>query len=434
MVTLQALARRAQSTLHGRAASDFIVTSTGNLAIAALSALGGILAARLLGPEGRGELAAAVVWASILGTAAQTGLPQALTYFAARRSDSLGSIYRAMLFIYMLQSIAVLLFGWVAVGLILSRTQPGALLPVRVYLFSIPLAIPITYMSTIAQGVREFRVFRALRVSASVAYVLSFGIAYVLGVRDAQRLVYLLLATQLITLVGGFLFFHRHVQPQGPFEWPWVGRLLRYGLKTYLGSLSWIANARIDQFIMSAFVSLSSLGNYAVAVSYAGVVYPLLSAVAMTLFPHVASSAWNNAGRKIAIALGVSLLISCSGAVVLGLLSRLAIPALFGAQYGAAVTAAVILLAGTIFLGGNYVLSDGLRGLGHPLTTSIAELAGLAATLVGLYLLLPTAGINGAAWASVLSYGITFVILLFGLSRALHGADMIQNPQSEIRN
>lgn len=412
-------ANRARDLLQRKTARDFFVTAGSNATIALLSVIGGIIAARLLGPGGRGELAAAVVWAGVFGTAAQLGLPQALTYFSARYAESLGAIVRATLFLYVVQSIGFVLIGWLTVGLFLQRTQPTAVASVRLYLLSIPLSIPITYMSTVAQGLKRFNVFGALRIGSSLGYVLSLVLAAVLGFRNAGQVVGVLLVVQLVTLIVASAWFGAQFVSAGHFEWFWVKRLLGYGLKSYGGSLSWIANARIDQFVMSAFVSLESLGYYAVAVSYAGVLFPMLGAFAMVLFPSVASGRRETAGRKIKLALRLNFVAASVGALILGGLSRFAIPLLFDAAFEPAVAPAIILLAGTVLLSCNYVLSDGLRGLGHPLIPTIGEVAGLVMTLVALYLLLPRWGILGAAGASVLSYGATSIVLLVGIVRVL---------------
>jgi Na+-driven multidrug efflux pump len=53
----------------------------------------------------------------------------------------------------------------------------------------------------------------------------------------------------------------------------------------------------------------------------------------------------------------------------------------------------------------------------------LGELAGVVATLVGLWFLLPRWGILGAAWASVLSYGVTSTVVAFSMLRVLHRQD-----------
>ena len=376
---------------------------------------GGILAARLLGPAGRGELAAAVVWTAILGVVVSLGLPQALTYYTAREPAAVGSIFFAALSLLAVQSLVGIIGGWAVVTVTLTASQPAAVESVRLYLLTIPATTLITYLSTIGQGLRRFRLFNSLRVAASATYVAGLVIASIADWRDARQIIPVLVICQWLVALAGIVVFIRRVRPRGRFEWWRARQLLWYGLKSYWGSLSWMANARLDQFIMSAFVSLSDLGEYAVAVSYATVLFPLSGAFAMVLFPRVAASGHVQAIDKIKRTLRLNLLLSVGGAVALGLAGPALLPWLFGTDYRPAVYPALILLVGTVVLGMNYVLSDGLRGLGAPLMTSVAEIGGFVVTLSGLWMLLPRLGIYGAALVSVLSYGIVSAILVIGL-------------------
>src|SRR5437762_3877248 len=90
---------------------DLAGTAGANISIAVLSSVAGILAARLLGPEGRGELAAAIVWAGIIGVLASMGLPQALTYFTAQQPAAIGQIFVTTLAIWACQSALSLVVG-----------------------------------------------------------------------------------------------------------------------------------------------------------------------------------------------------------------------------------------------------------------------------------------------------------------------------------
>lgn len=70
-----------------------------------------------------------------------------------------------------------------------------------------------------------------------------------------------------------------------------------------------------------------------------------------------------------------------------------------------------------MLLGSNYILSDGIRGLGHPLIPSAAEVIGVIVTVAGLIILLPRYGLTGAASASIISYAATLFVLLAGIRK-----------------
>src|SRR6185503_3716835 len=62
----------------------FVSTAAGSGALAVAGLWSGMLAARLLGVEGRGELAAAQAWPLFLANLGGSGLPETVAYFVAR--------------------------------------------------------------------------------------------------------------------------------------------------------------------------------------------------------------------------------------------------------------------------------------------------------------------------------------------------------------
>jgi O-antigen/teichoic acid export membrane protein len=410
---------RAVALRRSPAGRDFAATAGANLIIAVFTAAGGIMAARLLGPEGRGVMAAAVVWAAILNVVVTLGLPQALTYYVAREPAAVGTIFHTALGVLAGQSVLAVVGGWLLVNVTLASSRPMTAGSVQLYLLSIPASALLTYLSTMGQGLRRFRLFNNLRIAASSTYIIGLAVAWLAHWRDAQPVIAVLVIMQWMVAAIGLIIFVKQVRLDGRFEVWRARQLLRYGLKSYWGSLSWMANARLDQFLMSALVSAANLGMYAVAVSYATVLFPLSGAIAMVLFPRVAASEHNQAIYQIKHALRLNLILSGSGAMALGIVVSQLLPWLFGADYEPAIYPALILLGGTVLLGMNYVLSDGLRGLGAPLITSVAEVVGLIVTIGGLWVVLPATGISGAAWVSVISYGVVLTILLAGLARTI---------------
>jgi O-antigen/teichoic acid export membrane protein len=387
--------------------------------ITMMGAVGGVLAARLLGPTGRGELAAAVVWTAIALVVVGLGMPQSLTYYSAANRGAEGSILVTALVMLVVQSAAGIAIGQIAVSAILSQVQPTAAGLVSLYMWSIPFSLLVTYISTIAQGLRRFRTFNGLRVLASSLYPAAVGLAPLLGMRDAYHVVVLLLIAQVMVAAASLVWFWFQMPPGGRFRTDLACLLLRYGLQSYAGNISWLANARLDQFIMSVFVNLESLGHYAVATSFALVLFPISGAFANLLFPSVVGQDRKAAATKISRALRHNLIISAVGALLLALVSPKLLPLFFGSDYAHAVAPAQILLAGTVLLGCNYLISDSLRGLGRPLWPSLAEMMGLAFTVGGLLVLLPRLGILGAAIVSVVSYSAAFVMLSVAARREL---------------
>jgi len=409
--------------LRGKFVQDLFITTFTNIGITVVGAISGILAARLLGPDGRGELAMALVWAAILGTVVQTGLAQSLIYFAAGQREEIGRIFSTTIVLVVLQSIVGISLGWYVASQVLGRSQPASLPVVHIYLLSIPFAMMTTYLSAMAQGLGRFALFNSLRIYQTMGHLISLLVAEGLGSPSPLLVVVLLLGFQMSVCAIGLILFLRQVRPVWQPAYKFALGLLKYGIESYWGGLGWTVNTRLDQFLMSILLSTRELGLYAVGVSYATVLFQISGAFAMITFPHVAGTGSKDAPVTIFKMLGWNLVITLPLSVLAIFLSPKLLPLLFGPQFQEAAPATAILLIGAVILGCNYVLSDGLRGWGYPLIPSIAELLGVGVTVIGLLWVLKPLGILGAAWVSVASYSLTLLVLIsapFYLSRQVN--------------
>ena len=142
------------------------------------------------------------------------------------------------------------------------------------------------------------------------------------------------------------------------------------------------------------------------------------------LFPRTAAQT-EIADRRRVFAQGIRLAVlstACVAAVVL-VLTPSVVPLLFGADFAAAIPAALILVVAASIASVNMVLEEGLRGLGRPALVLWAELTGLAVTVVALLVLLRPFGIVGAALASVLGYtAVLATLVIASRARAMPGA------------
>jgi O-antigen/teichoic acid export membrane protein len=92
-------------------------------------------------------------------------------------------------------------------------------------------------------------------------------------------------------------------------------------------------------------------------------------------------------------------------------LSPVAVPMIFGADFWAAVPVAQVLFAATLPAAVTTVAGAGLLGIGRPGLSTVAQVTGLAATLVALVLLVPPLGALGAALASLVAYAVVALVM-----------------------
>src|SRR4051812_16126319 len=97
-----------------RLSISFITT----LIIQLVTIFGGILSARLLLPQGKGELTAILLWPSLLAILGNLGLFDALSFFSASKSKSLSKIVSSGVILVGLLSILLVGIGYFSLPLL----------------------------------------------------------------------------------------------------------------------------------------------------------------------------------------------------------------------------------------------------------------------------------------------------------------------------
>ena len=104
-------------------------TIAANMTLYMLAAVTGPLAARLLGPDGRGALAAIQLWPGAIATFAMLGLPESIAYFGARQPDRAGQwLWTSVLVGLAAASVATVL-GFALIGRALRRHGVATMRP-----------------------------------------------------------------------------------------------------------------------------------------------------------------------------------------------------------------------------------------------------------------------------------------------------------------
>jgi O-antigen/teichoic acid export membrane protein len=391
---------------------NLATTVGGQAAILGLGVFTGIASARLLGPQGRGELAAVTLWPLMLVLLASFGMGQAVVFHAGKQRFALSEIWTAALAIGLVQAVVVLLLGWMALPLAFRHEPAEARHLATVLLCCSPLFIFAGYPACVLQGKLQLAWFNMIRAAAPAVY--AAGLAVLLWRRGAtlRAVVGLHIAGVTLALAAGLALVI--VKARVRFAWskPACAALLRFGWRSHLSSLTAYANQRADQLLLSLFVAPRELGLYVVAVAVASAAGFFPQAVGVVTMATGSNLAPAEARRMIARSFRLTfagLSLACAAVFVL---CPWLIELGFGRAFGPASTACKVLLPGTVALGLNQVLYDGARALEQPALPSWAEGLSIAVTAAGLVLLLPRFGFLGAAIASTAAYSASLVFML----------------------
>ena len=287
---------------------------------------------------------------------------------------------------------------------------------VLLFLPSIPFNLLTTHLAGYMYGGGMLMEFNAIRTAQPAVLLVALCFAGVIGRPDP---VLVLACASVLTLLLAGVAVWTLARTLAIGEWRFDGGvargLLSYALQSYVGNLCWLLNSRLDQLMMSVMLSAAALGVYATSVAYAGVVFSFFSAFAMLAFAKASALEAREDARissTIRRYLMSSLVLGIPTALGLAVAAPWLYPFLFGAEFSAGVGPAIVLCAGGVLLGLNYILSNEMRVRNRPLLPSIAEGAGVVVSALGLTWALPRLGIVGAAWVSLASYATVLVILV----------------------
>jgi O-antigen/teichoic acid export membrane protein len=392
--------------------THYLSTVVGQGLILGLGVLTGTLSARMLGPTGRGELAAIVLWPTAIALLLSFGLNQAIAFHIGRRSFSIHEIATASATIGIVQgSLAILLGLWI-VPKVLSKYPPSVQhLGILFALFT-PALILAGYSANFFQGSQDLARFNIIRTLSPFAYCCALIALFVLRSGSLKLVVVSQIAATVIALGLGTLLARRYLRPHFRWNSEAIPRLLGFGWRTQATNLTSTFNQRVDQLMLSLFVAPQQLGWYAVAVTLSNAITVVPQAAGIVTFSRGAAQDREHAVETLRTSFRGSLawLVACCG--VLYFAAPILIRVAFGPQFEGSILACRILLPGALMIGLNQVLYSGASALEHPGLPSIAESVGMVVTIVGLYLLVPRWGYLGAAAVSSISYGVSFLVML----------------------
>jgi O-antigen/teichoic acid export membrane protein len=391
----------------------------------------GVLAARLLGPEDRGNLALLVLIPIALSQLGSLGLPLALTFEFSRNElagrGALRNLARPALGLT-----ATLVAVHVIVVLFLAAHRDfDVQLAAAISLLVIPADSAQLYGLAILQGRRDFTAFNVLRLLPAVTYGALCAVAFLLGAGDLY--VFALLFAGSYALVGAITLITalRRSPPEEVADAAPAVTLFRFGIRGLFGSVSPLETLRLDQAIVGLFLSPAALGLYVVGVAFTNLPRFVASSIGVVAYPLVTAHRDPvRARRSMWRFLIASIVVGVAVITPLEVLSGWVIPTFFGAAFAAAVPIMQILLVSALFLSARRVLTDTSRGIGQPGVGTIAEVVSWVSLIPGIAVLAPPLGAAGVALAFTISAAISLAALV-GLVASRRAPSNNQAPVPE---
>ena len=394
-----------------------LFTSSTSFAIGLLGLITGAVAARLLGPQGRGELAAIQTWATCVATVANLGLPEALVYFSAKNKRDAGSYFASGAVFILLLSWLFVAVGMLAMPSLLAHHPAETIRGARYYLIFVPISALLTFAfgAFRSTNILRWNVIRSLPIAGWLCVLVG---ARLFGQHNALQIgLEYLLSLLFVCVIAAYELLRSIAGPWRPSTEK-AGRMLRFGLPSILSTIPQIVNIRLDQLLIAALLPARALGLYVVAVAWGNIVSPLVSGLGAVLFPHVAGlPRLEDQQRTFALASRVGVLVCLVLALGLSAATPIGLPMIFGRQFAEVIPTALIFVIAASTAAFNTIVEEGLRGVGRPKAVMLAEVCGVVMTVTMLFLLLARIGIMGAALACLCGYSTVGVVLMLQTRR-----------------
>ena len=377
-----------------------------------LGFVSGIFVARWLGPTGRGQLAAAMLWPGVIGILISLGLQHAFVYAVGVGWAKPERLQRLALKYTLLVAVPAMVIYWLVCPWILGKQFPNESWIPGIYSLSIPIAVYAGFLLPIYQGSGDFTRWNIARVFRSGGWTVAVVLLALLA-----RLTVLNLLVALLVILGVLCVYlysrlgYLEGRNKGEGTEP-LSLIFKYGFAIYLSGLAYTVNQQLDQLLLSVWVTPSDLGQYAAAVTLAGAILVIPSAMGTIGFSKVARASDDptEQRRHVRIAFAWSAALLVPAGLIVAILAPWVTRILFGAAYGHTAVLLRILAPAAVSLGMGMILADILRGMGKPMYATYGAIAGAVITIVGLALTLRRFGTWGAAWVSLTAYTAMMLI------------------------
>lgn len=372
-----------------------------------------VLLARILGPEGKGVITAIFVFPLLIVSLADMGIRQSTAYYVGKDKYETSDIISSIAFLWLITSLVSMIL--VFVYYLLGPSQQYAWIILIIAILSIPIKLIEKYGKGVMLGknrIGTINLSQLLRLSANFISVIILVWFFDLGVIGAALVQIIIAFIIAIYYIVKIMNHHKiRFKPISPI--PKLLFLKGFGFATALFIIN--LNYKVDIMILDHMLSPKEIGVYSVGVNFAELLWQVPSAIGMVIFAKSTATKikMDSIARSTTI-LRLVLPVMIIASLFIALFAPLIVRYIYGIDFIEAGNVLRILLPGVIFITISKILHPDLAGRGYPLFALKIFIITLFINIGLNIALIPMYGINGAAFASTVSYilaGLGFGII-----------------------
>ncbi|MHC4264373.1 MAG: lipopolysaccharide biosynthesis protein [Planctomycetota bacterium] len=391
---------------------DFAGTFSTSLVIQACTVLQGIIVARLLGPVGKGELAAIILWPTMFAAFGVAGIYIALGKISAK-VDEYDSIVRSAILLAIITSAISSIVCYISIPWLIPEGESHLIPLARLFIIVIPLNRLIRNLIAVDQGCANFKHFNLIRATTNPVYIAILLCFWVVGIRSVGWFIIGLLVGHLAAVL---LWVAIKVKRQNNL---FVGKLfpilkiLKQSITFSLAGVFQLLYLHVDKILMLWLLGTRNLGLYTVALSASAVMGSITSSAGMVSFTIAAQNDEGKGFEQLAKTFRISVLLWMIFGGILAAIMSLALPLVFGHDFAEAINPARMLIIGSAFAGLANMLEQAVRGQGKAFIGLEGRLAGLILMTISGIVLAKTLGLAGICLAYIIGQFACLAVLMW---------------------
>ena len=371
--------------------------------------VGGVLAARFLGVEDRGLLAAIIYWPHFIAGIAAMGLNEGIVIRTAKTGTT--ETLRATTFaISIALAVPVGILGFLLMPLLLGESRQEYLLFSQIYILAF---LPITFLAqnllAIDQGELKFHRFNIQRIVQAVAYPLLLLLLWAAGILTVEHAaIAVIFGTAIVALLR---VWHARSSLTARPSRQEANQLLRLSLRLHVVNVVMALSMQVDKMALLLLSNNTELGLYIASITAAGAFVSLLVQTYINIMLPTAAQA--GAERDHIQDLIVPLrrlfgIIVLSTALLVFFMPYLII-LVYGTEFEAAAPYAQVLLLAFAFVGIKQALVYLLRSWGENRPAMFGESVTAVILLAGAYFAIQS-------WGTI---GLCFLVMMAQIAGAV---------------
>jgi O-antigen/teichoic acid export membrane protein len=379
---------------------------------------------RMLGDVGRGEYTLITNLSTLLAMLMSLNIGFGVTYFISKQPEDRSRIIGTATTAFLLNALLVPVILWVIAAFpsFTDIVMPDTRIHWAYWAFvyaNVMLSLLNTTISSILLGHKRFNVLNwmsLLNAGLSAGGMLTLFLLPdpMIGADRLPAVLIVSTITVALVALGWCALYLRFVRvtPRPILVWSVLRPMVFFSLIGHLSNLINLINYRFDVWVVDQYRGAAELGLYAVAVGVAQLLFNIPEPFSRVVQPYLFGQKRNEMLSSFRSIARINFTVLLALASFLALIAPWLVPFLFGDTFAPSVRPLRFLLPGIVLSGAakllaQLVIQGGLQHFNLLATTCAAVI-----TITLDLLLIPIWGIDGAAIATTISYGVVLLIIL----------------------